>query len=33
MFIDSGRFIGVLEKVPPLITTMGDLKVDSARDE
>jgi len=33
MFIDSGRIIGVLGKVPPLMTTREELKVDKARDE
>ena len=33
MIIDSGRFLGVLGKKPPLMTTREELKVDKARDE
>ena len=33
MFIDSGRILGVLGKVPPLMTNREELKVDKARDE
>ena len=31
MFIDSGRIVGVLGRVPPLMTTREELKVDTAR--
>ena len=33
MVIDSGRILGVLGIVPPLMTTREELKVDKARDE
>ena len=33
MFIDSGKVIGVFGKVPPLMTTREEHKVDKARDE
>ncbi len=33
MFIDSGRFLSVLGKEPPLMTTREELKIDKARDE
>ena len=33
MFIDSGRILGVLGKVPPLMTNREELKVNKARDE
>ena len=33
IFIDSGRIISVLGKVPPLMINREELKVDKARDE
>jgi len=32
MFIDSGRFLGVLGKEPPLMTTREELKIDKSKD-
>ncbi len=32
MFIDSEKIVGLLSKVPPVLTTSEELKIEAARD-